>query len=162
IVYFVRAISKSQRADSRIGFGEAEIRGHAPAAVSLDRIVDDLEGDPRSCDLDHCDFKACRLVADFVHHIGRLEAEQSRHFNIDARRGGALPPRRWIGNALAKGNAQLQPPYHLLEGSFRDPNRAHAMMDAPGSQSSLGNFKAAALAQDQVGVRDADIVKNDL
>jgi hypothetical protein len=72
IVDFVRPVGQAQRALARVGARKARIGGHACTAPSLDRIVDDLQRHAGRRHLDLRDFLTGHLVADLVHHVGRL------------------------------------------------------------------------------------------
>jgi hypothetical protein len=65
-----------------------------------------LSADIRSRDLDHRDFGLRRLVADLVHHVRCLEAEQARHLDVDARFADTLLPHRLLDDLLAEGGAR--------------------------------------------------------
>jgi hypothetical protein len=103
-----------------------------------------------ACHLDHRDFGRGRLVADLVHHVRCLEAEQARHLDVDARLGDALFPDADCSEiALAEGDARLQPLAHA-SSAFGDADRAHAMMDAARAEAALRDLEAAALAEQQI------------
>src|SRR3546814_7316434 len=70
--------------------------------MRLDRVVDDLERHVRRLHLDHRDLGGGGLVADLVHHVGGLEAEQPRHFDIDARAGEAMFPDAIFGDLFSE------------------------------------------------------------
>ena len=79
----VGSVRQPQRALMGVGVGGPVVVRHAAAAMRLDGIVDDLERHIGRLDLDHGDFLLGALVADLVHHVGGLEAQQARHVDVD-------------------------------------------------------------------------------
>ena len=129
--------------------------------MRLDGIVDDAQSHVRCLHLDHGDFRGSRLVADLVHHIRSLQAEQTRHFNVDTGTGNALFPYAMLGNGLAKGDARLQALAHFLQRFFGGTNGAHAMVDAAWSKAPLRDFEPAPLAQQHIRCRNTDVFQFD-
>ena len=72
VMNLVRTVGKTQRANAGIGLGKASVVGDAAAAPRLDCVVDDLQRHVRRRHLDHGDLELRGLVADLVHHVGRL------------------------------------------------------------------------------------------
>ena len=118
--------------------------------MRLNRIVDDAQRHIRGLHLDHRDFCCCSLVADLVHHVRCLQAEQASHFNVDTGPCNAFFPYALFGDGLAKSNAGLQPLAHFLQRLFGDTDRAHAMVDTAWSKAPLRNLEAATFAQQYV------------
>jgi hypothetical protein len=58
--------------------------------MGLNCPVDHLAGHGRPGDLDHRDLRTRGLVADGVHHVSRLQREQTGLVDRDARLGDAL------------------------------------------------------------------------
>ena len=156
-VDFVRPVGEPQGALVGIGRGEAVVLRHAAAAMRLDGIVDDLQGHVGRLHLDHRDFLLGRLVADLVHHVGGLEAQQAGHLDVDAGARNALFPDRVLVDRLAEGLAFLQAAAHLGQRLFGDPDGAHAVVDAARPEAALRDFEAAPFAQQHVADRDAHV-----
>jgi trimethylamine:corrinoid methyltransferase-like protein len=66
--------------------------------------------------------------------------------DADAGFGNALQHHRLFGQWLAEGDARLDAEAHLLERDLRLADRAHEVMDAARTQSSLRDLEAAAFA----------------
>jgi len=141
---------------------QREVVGHAAAAVDLDRPVDDPQGEVRRGDLDRRDLRPGVLVADRVDQPRRLEREQADHLQLDPRLRhpvqdvGARRDRRAERLALQRAPAQQ------LQRALRGPDRAHAVVDAAGPEPRLGDHEAVALARDEVGGGDADVLEQQL
>ena len=61
---------------------------------------------------------------------------------------------------FSKSNAAERALLHMLSSvRSASSDHTHAMVDAPRSQATLSDFKSAALAQKDIGDRDADILK---
>src|SRR5271165_640299 len=93
-VDFIGAIRQTHGAHGSIVARKPGLVGDAGAAESLDRLVEDLQRHPGGGDLDHGDFELGALVADLVHHVGGLEAEQPVQLDVDAGFRNALFPDR--------------------------------------------------------------------
>ena len=89
---FVRPVGEAHRAHRGVVARKACLVGNTGTAERLDRIVDDLQRHVGRRHLDHGDLKLGGLVADLVHHVGSLEAEQPVHLDIGAGFGDALFP----------------------------------------------------------------------
>jgi hypothetical protein len=63
----------------------------------------------------------------------------------------------WSDSVLAEGDARLQPLDHLGQRFFGDADGAHAVVDAARPKAPLGDLEPAALAQQHVAGRDADV-----
>ena len=59
----------------------------------------------RRGDLDHPDLLQCGLVADPVHHVRRLQHQEARLVDEDARLGDALQRHGLLRDRLAEGDA---------------------------------------------------------
>jgi hypothetical protein len=121
-----------------------------------------LQRHARRGDLDHRDLELGDLVADLVHHVGGLEAQQARHLDVDARLGDALLPHRLLADALAEGHARLQALDHLLQRHLGRADGAHAVVDAARPEAPLGDLEAAALAEQHVAGRHAHVLEHHL
>ena len=132
------------------------------AAVSLDRAVDDAQRDVRRDDLDHRDLGAGLLVADRVHHVGGLEGQEAGLIDLDPRVGDPLADHPLLGQRLAEGDPPLDAPDQRLQGALGHPDRAHAVVDPPRAEPTLGDREALPLAPEDVLGGDVDIVEGDL
>ena len=125
--------------------------------------IDDLERHIGRDHLDHGDLGARRLVAHRVHHMRRLEHQQpwpARSRCATWRCPRTMVPCSAIG--LPKATRDLTRAHHRLERAFGDADQPHAVVDAPRAEPTLGDFEAAALAEDQVRGRHADVGEVDL
>ena len=66
---------------------------HAAAAMGLNGIINDLQGNARTGNFDLRDLAFGNLIADRIHHIGRFHGQKTRHFNIGAGFGMRCPKR---------------------------------------------------------------------
>src|SRR3546814_5427036 len=138
----------SSRADTL--FASSELcRSHPAAGMRLNGIVDDLDRHCRGLYLDHGDFLLRRLVADLVHHVGGLEAQEPGHLDIDASARHAFLPYRMLVDRLAESLPLLQPAAHLGQRLFGDADGAHAVVDAARPEAALRDLEAAPFAQQQ-------------
>ena len=103
---------------SSVGISKAVVVGYAAAAMRLNGIVYDLQRHGGCLHLDHSDLGSRCLVADLVHHVCRLQAEQTSHFNVDTGTGDAFFPETMLGNGLAECDAALQALAHFFERFF--------------------------------------------
>ena len=158
---FVRTVGDAQRALAGVHLGETEVLRNTAAAVGLDRIVDDLERHVGRLDLDHRDLGLGGLVADLVHHVSGLEAEQTRAFDFDPGFGDALFPDRVRGDRLAESDTAGKPTDHPLQRFFGHADGAHAVVDAARPKAPLRDLEPAAFAQQHVRGGDADVVELD-
>jgi len=124
--------------------------------------VDDLAGHAGGHDLDHGDFGLGHLVAGHVHHPGGLECEQAGHVDLAAGFGDALLGDGLLCHGLAKGGAGRGTTAHQFEGSLGQADQTHAVVDASGAKTTLGDLEAAALAQQDVAHGDTHILKRHL
>ena len=67
-----------------------------------------------------------------------------------------------VGDAGAESLAAQRPLAHQVERPLSHPDEAHAMVDAPWSQPSLGYGEASALLAYQVVDRHPDIIEEEL
>jgi hypothetical protein len=99
-------------------------------------------------DLDHRDLGLRGLVADLVHHVRGLQAEQARHLDVDAGFGDALLPDRMLEIDLPKATrergactsspALLRPPMVRMQWWMRPgPRRPCAISKPRPSPSSM-------------------------
>ena len=83
--------------------------------MRLNRIINDLQRNARTGNLDLRNLAFGYLIADRIHHIGGLHGQQAGHLNIGARFGNALFPNALVGNALAKRRAAHQTLAHFFQ-----------------------------------------------
>src|SRR4051812_13975715 len=86
-MHLVRAVGEAERARMRVRIGEAEVLGHAAAAMHLHGPIDDLAGDVRREHLDHGDLLLRDLVSDRIHLPGCIENHEAGGVYHDARLG---------------------------------------------------------------------------
>src|SRR5690606_37491758 len=159
-MHFVRTIREAERPHTGIHTGETEIGRHTATAMRLDRVVDDTKGYVRCRHLDHRDLGAGDLVADRIHHIGGLQREQARHFDVDTGTRNALFPDGVISDLLAESLAGEQALHHDFQFALCNADGAHAVMDAARPEAALADLEAATFAEKQVLSRNADIFED--
>ena len=128
----------------------------------LDRAVGDSLGHLRRDHLNGGDQIARDLVAIFVHGVGGFQREQARLLDLAPGAGDVLTDAALVREFLAEGNAAFDPLRHDLQCALRLADRAHAVMDAARTKTSLRDFKAAARAENHVGLRDAHVLQTQL
>src|SRR4029453_3854601 len=106
--------------------GQREFLAHAAAAVELHGALDHLQRHVGYGHLDLGDGLLGGLVADGVHHIGRVQHQEPRLVDLDARLGDALERDVVLGQALAERHAALRALAHELEGALGGPDLALA------------------------------------
>src|SRR5262249_28187421 len=109
----------------------------------------------------HRDLGARGIVADLVHHVGRLQRPEAAHVDVDAGFGDTLFPHRMFGDALDEGFARHQTLAHRFQRAFGGAHRANAVGDAAWTEAALRYFEAASFAQDQVFGRHFHVLKQD-
>src|SRR5262249_17846874 len=108
-------------------------------------------------DFDHGDLRLRYFVTYRVHHVGRFESEQPRLLDFHTRMSNIGTDGALIGDGLAKGHAASDPLAHGFQRAFGNADATHAVMNASWTEASLGDFKSAALSQQHVGGRHANI-----
>ena len=128
--------------------------------MGLNGIINDLQGNTRTGNFDLRDFAFGDLIADCIHHVGRLHGQKARHFNIGAGFGDALFPNAVIGNAFAEGCTGQQACAHFFKRALSHADCPHAMVDAARAKTPLRDFKAAPFTEQKVLSRYAYIFQN--
>jgi len=154
-MHFVGAVDDLQRARVFVHVAEAVVVSDARAAEGLDRPIHDLAGHVGGGDLDLGDLPPAFFFADLVHLPGGVQHEQTHLIDLDAARREALDHHALLGERLAERRPLVQPPAHQLQRPLRESHCAHAMVDATGSEASLRDLEALALAEEDVLGRDA-------
>ena len=145
---------------------EIEIVGDATAAVRLDGIIEDTQGDPwGAATLIMAISSRPDLVAGLVHHVGGFQAQATASSRYRCARGRyALPKpiarRSACRRRLREASRRLA--IASMRGISATPMRAHAMMDAPRPEPALRDFEPPALAEDQVFSRHAHVLQDHL
>ncbi len=154
---FVGAVGETEGAGVGPPGGEGKVGADAGGSVGLDGAVEDAEGEVRGDDFDGGDFRAGGFVADGIHHVGGLQSEQAGLFDFDAGLGDIDANRAHFREFLAEGDTRGDAATKEFEGSFGDADEAHAVMDAAGAEAALGDFEAAAFAEEEVFGGDTDV-----
>ncbi|ACG79582.1 regulatory protein, TetR [Phenylobacterium zucineum HLK1] len=163
VVDLVGTVGQPQGPLVGVGARQAEVVGDPGPAVRLDGIVDHLQRHGRRLDLDHGDLQSGDLVAGLVHHVGRLQAQQAGHLDVDAGAGDPLLPDRMFRQVLAERLPGHQPLAHLLQRHLGRADGPHAVVDAPRPEPGLADLEPAPLAQDQALLdRHAHVLEHDL
>src|SRR5207249_7002206 len=159
-VHLVGPIGEAQGARVGPHGRQRELLAHAAAAVELHGALDHLQRHVGHGHLDLGDRLLGGLVADRVHHVGGVQDEQPRLVDLDARLRDALERDVVLGQPLAERHAVLRALAHELERALGDADLAHAVVDAARTQAPLGDLEAAALAQQDVRGRYADVLED--
>ena len=160
-MHFVGAVGQPQGAQVGPGTGQEGVLADAQGAVHLNRAVDHVGGHFRGDHLDHGDFLAGHLVADGVHHVRRFQGHQPGLLDLQARAGDVLADRIELGQLAAEGLALFHPLAHGFQGALGDADGAHAVVDAARAKTALGDFEAAAFAENQVTGRHPNVGEAD-
>lgn len=102
-VHLVGPVGQPQRADARPHVGEGGVLADAGAAVGLDGAVDDGEGRLRDQHLGLGDLLEGLLGAEVVHRDGRVEDDEARGVDLDARLGDPFEDDAVLAEEFAKG-----------------------------------------------------------
>ena len=154
---FVGAVGKAKRAGVGPPGGEGKVGADAGGSVGLDGAFQNAEGEVGGHHFDGGDFGAGGFVADGVHHVGGFEGEQASLFNLDAGLGDIDANGAHFREFFAEGDAGCNPATKEFQGSFGDADEAHAVVDTAGAEAALGDFEAAAFAEEEVFGGDADV-----
>src|SRR5712692_1913644 len=161
-VDFVGAVGEAQRARMGPHGGQREGLADAATAVDLHGAVDHSQRHVRHRDLDLGDRLLGSLVAHGVHHPGRVEHQQPRLIDLDARLGDALERDVVLAQPLAEGHPLVGALAHELERALGHADLTHAVVDAAGAESALGDLEAATLAEQHVRRRYPDVLEEHL
>ncbi len=129
--------------------------------MRLHRPVDDLQRHVRRGDLDHGDFLLGHLVAGGVHLPRRVQRQEARLVDHDARLGDALARHALVGNRLVEGDALQRALAHQFQRALGQPDQAHAVVDAARAEAALGDFETAPFAEQDVGNGYAHVLEID-
>ena len=158
-MYCIGAIRQAQRALRHVHGGQRRVLGDPGGAEHLDGFVDDANGDIRYRGLDHWDPDAGLLGIHVIHHPGGLQGQQARHLDIHTRIGDDVDIAAQLGQRPAECDAVGRPLAHELQGTLGSTDRPHAVVNPAGAKAALGNFKAAARAENDVLLGHAHIVE---
>ena len=142
--------------------GEREPLRDTGGAVHLNRFVDDVAATFRNHCLDRADPDPCFGVAERVHGLCRTKHHQPHGLDFDAGTRHDLHVLAEVDQLLAEALAGQTPVDHHFDGLLGGTDGTHAMVDATRSEADLGDLEPAALAPQDVVLRDADIVESDV
>ena len=91
---------------------QRNVLAHTRSPVHLDRVVDDLTGDPRCDDLDGRDLGRCLSRSDGVDEPRGLEDQQPRLLDRDARLGNLALDHPVLGERTAEGDSAARASNH--------------------------------------------------
>lgn len=120
-------VGESQKPRGGIGRCDTQVIVGAASAVQLDSPVDDLASHVGHGHLDHRDLGLCHLVAHGVHAMRRVQRQQPRLFDQDARLGDAFYRDALLGNGLSEGDAREAALAHQFQHTFGQSDEPHAM-----------------------------------
>src|SRR6266404_6779311 len=112
---FVGSVSQTQCAHARPRRCKLEVLRHSATAACLDGAIDDPQRHVRSDNFYHCDLCASGLVANRIHHVSRLQRQQSRLLDFNARRRYIGLNGPLSGNWFAERHARPNALAHSLE-----------------------------------------------
>ena len=127
--------------------------------MRLYRAIHHVQRNVGNDHLYHGDLAARCFVAHRVHHVRRLEDQQTRLFDFHARRRDVCANRTLFGDFPAECNARIHALAHGFERAFGHSDQTHAMMDSSWPQPPLRDFETAAFAQQHVRNGHADILE---
>ena len=157
----VGPVGQAQRAQVGVGAGQREVAETPPPPCTWIARSSTFSAT----------FGAATLIAAISVRAWRLPTVSISHaaFSVSRRaisisiRDSAI--QSWMLAArrqrLAERHPRDRPFAHRLERPLGRSDRAHAVVDAPGAEASLGDHEAVALAGDQVRGRHADVVEVD-
>mmetsp|Transcript_37696 Transcript_37696/g.56248 ORF Transcript_37696/g.56248 Transcript_37696/m.56248 type:complete len:247 (-) Transcript_37696:482-1222(-) len=102
------------------------------------------------------------LESDLVGHACSEVAQLPAHGELDSGFRDGCPDSVLLGQDLAEGLSSVGSVDHRCESHLADANGAHAMVDSSGSQAALSDFEAPTLAQEDILLRNSDVVEDDL
>ena len=111
----------------------------------------------RRGDLDGLNLGVRTAISHGVHQPGGLEHQQSQLLDPHAGFGDPVADHALLGQRLAERDATGGPPAHHFDGTLRNTDGPHAVVDAARPEASLGDGESAALFTDQVRHRHPDI-----
>ena len=160
-MHFVGAVGQPQGAQVGPGAGQEGVLADAQGAVHLNGAVDHVGGHFRGDHFDHGDFLAGHLITDGVHHVRRFQGHQPGLLDLQTRAGDVLADRIELGQLAAEGLALFHPLAHGFQGALGDADGTHAVVDTARAQAALGDFEAAAFAENQVAGRHPHVGEGD-
>ncbi|VXC79955.1 hypothetical protein PSEUDO9AZ_20004 [Pseudomonas sp. 9AZ] len=156
-MHFVRAVSQTQGALHGVPVGQREVVGNPSAAVNLDGAVNHFQRHVRCDHLDLGDLTGGNLVTHGVHHVRRVQRQQTCHVDFHARVGDVINVAAQTRQRFAKGGAADGALAHQLQCALGHADGAHAVVNTAWAKATLGNFEATALTQQHVFVRYTDV-----
>ena len=88
-----------------------------------------------------------------------LQREQARLLDVHPGLRDVVANDALLGERGAEGRARERTAHHELERALGHADGAHAVMDAPRPEPALGDLEAAALAENHVLLRHADVAE---
>ena len=127
--------------------------------MDLDRLVDDLASSFRDHRFDHVHPDPGLAVAQDIHGLGGLQDHEAHGLDLDAGARDQFEVLAKLDERLAECFAGHAASHHQVQRPFRLADRAHAVMDPARPQAALGDFEAAAFAEQHVLLRNAAVVE---
>lgn len=157
----IRSVHDPDRPDMRPQRRQWRILGDALAAITLHRAVDDRQGHVGSEDFGLCDFGEGGFRSGLVDRGGGVEDDEAGGVDFHAGEGDLLDDAALLGDEFAEGflAGVVGAGEHPFEGEFGGADGAHGVVDAAGAHAALHDFEAAAVAEDDVGGGDADVLE---
>src|SRR5258708_14441814 len=88
-----------------------------------------------------------------------MQREQARLIDLHARLGDPLARDALLGDGLAECGARQRALAHRFQRTLREPDGAHAVMDAARPEAPLSDLEAAPFAEQDVRYRYAHILE---
>src|SRR6266700_220357 len=146
---FVRPIYDMKSTSMRPHRGQREVVAQSGSPKNLYGPIHHVRLHLGSYDFNHSDLVLSRLLAQRVNHPGRFERQQARLLDLQVRLRDPFLNGTLLDQGLSESDARGGTLTHQLQSVVSNAYCAHAVMNAPGSQTSLGDGKTAALLAQQ-------------
>ena len=159
-MHLIRPVRQAQGAGVGEEAGQRGVLAEAHGAVDLHGAVDHVERHIGRHDLDHGNQFLGFLVAVAVHGVGRFQGHQPGLLDFTGALGDVFAAGAVLDHRLAEYHALVGALAHQLEGALGGTDQTHAVVNAAGAEATLGDFKAAALAEDDVFLGHAHVFED--
>ena len=158
-MHFIRAIGQAQRTLHGIHIGKRKIPANPCPAMHLNCPINHFQGNVRGDYLDLGDFAFRHFITHGVHHIRRFKGQQPRHVDLHARVGNFVDIGAQARQRFAECGAAQRAFAHQLQCPLGHANRTHAVVNTSRTKATLGNFKAAPFAQQDIFVWHTHVIE---
>src|SRR3954454_11002775 len=161
-VHLVGAVVEPRRARVAVHRLQRQVGRVAEGAVDLQGAVDDVVHHSGAEELDERDLLARSRGAFGVHLPCRVQRHQARRLHLRGGVGDPVLDRLLVGERAAARLAVERALAEHVERPLREPEPAHAVVDAPGPEPLLGDQEAGTIVAQEVLGRNADVLVEDL